>query len=168
MSGIESHPVSGSSRRVLTGVVLGGLVAGILDIIYAFIAVGLRGGSPLGVLQSIASGLLGRSAFEGGVATGILGLACHLAITVGAAAIYFLASRHIAMLRERPYVCGVVFGILVYLFMNFVVLPLSAVPFQIKYTPLVLVKGFVSHALLVGLPIALILRHFSRDRSGGR
>jgi hypothetical protein len=146
------------------GVILGGLVAGILDILYAFIASGLRGGTPLQVLQSVASGLLGRSAFEGGISVGIIGLVCHLVIAVGAAAIYFAASRHLPMLRERPYSAGAAFGILVYLFMNFVVLPLSAVPFRVTYSPLVLVKGFVSHALLIGIPIALFIRHFSIAR----
>ena len=164
MSSVQSTPVFGSTRRALAGIVLGGLVAGILDIVYAFIASGLRGGTPLKVLQSVASGLLGRSAFEGGIGTGMIGLICHLVIMIGAAAVYFVASRHIAMLRERPVVSGAIFGMLVYLFMNFVVLPLSAIPFRITYSTLVLAKGFVSHALLVGIPIALFIRYFSASR----
>jgi hypothetical protein len=45
--------------------------------------------------------------------------------------------------------------------MNFVVLPLSAVPFKLTYSPQVIAQGFVSHALLVGIPIALCVRRFS-------
>jgi hypothetical protein len=164
MSSIRSTPAFGNSRRALAGMVLGGLAAGVLDIVYAFIASALRGGTPLKVLQSVASGLLGRSAFEGGIGTAIIGLICHLVIMIGAAAVYFAAGRYIAMLRERPIVAGAIFGILVYLFMNFVVLPLSAIPFRITYSALVLAKGFVSHALLVGIPIALFIRYFSTSR----
>jgi hypothetical protein len=46
--------------------------------------------------------------------------------------------------------------------MNFVVVPLSAVPFAIAYTPAKLAQGFLSHAVLVGLPIALAVRRWSR------
>jgi hypothetical protein len=48
---------------------------------------------------------------------------------------------------------------------NFVVLPLSAVPFHLKYTPQSLLQGFVSHALLVGIPIDLCVRRFSFYRA---
>ena len=57
--------------------------------------------------------------------------------------------------------CGALFGVLVYLFMNFVVIPLSAFPFKLSYPPLWLLEGFVSHAVFVGIPIALSVRKFS-------
>ena len=46
------------------------------------------------------------------------------------------------------------------LFMNFIVLPLSAFPFKLTYPPATLLRGFVSHGLLVGLPIALASKRF--------
>jgi len=46
--------------------------------------------------------------------------------------------------------------------MNFVVVPLSAVPFKFQYTPATLARGFVSHGVLVRLPIALAARHYLR------
>jgi hypothetical protein len=142
----------------MTRVLLGGLLAGVLDIVYAFVLASMRGGTALGTLQSIASGLLGRDAYKGGVATGALGLALHLAILIIAAGIYWFAARNSTFIRRHVWICGAAFGVLVYLFMNFVVLPLSAVPFHITYTPMVILQGFISHALLVGLPIALCVR----------
>lgn len=147
-------------RPMHRGIVIGGLLAGILDIVYAFVLSALRGGSSLGVLQSVASGVLGRGAYQGGWATGLLGLALHLAICVVAAAVFAVAVRQAAFVRRKLLACGLAFGVLVYLVMNFVVLPLSAVPFKLKYPPEVLLQGFVSHALLVGLPIAWCLRRF--------
>jgi hypothetical protein len=93
------------------------------------------------------------------MASGALGLVAHFTIAIGAAGTYWLASRRLAVLRERPVLGGLAFGVLVFLFMNFVVLPLSAYPFHPQYPPAVLARGFLSHALLVGLPIALAARY---------
>jgi hypothetical protein len=142
----------------LSGILIGGTIAGILDIVYACISQSLRGRSPLWTLQSVASGLLGNDAFTMGAASGILGLICHFVISIGAAATYWIVSRELRVLRERPIVSGLLFGVCVYLFMNFVVIPLSQFPFELKYPVSRLAQGFVSHAFFVGLPIALALR----------
>lgn len=52
---------TGSVRAILWG----GLIAGALDLLYAFVWYGPRGVSPVRILQSIASGLLGADAYEG-------------------------------------------------------------------------------------------------------
>ena len=49
-------------------------------------------------------------------------------------------------------------GVLVYLFMNFVVIPLSMFPLKLLYPPLRLLQGFASHAVFAGIPIALAIR----------
>jgi len=152
------------ARQALVGVAAGGLIAGTLDIVYAFVLSAMRGGSPLRVLQSVASGLLGKPSYQGGWPTGALGLLLHMAICVAAALVFYLASRRSAYLRAHYLVAGAAFGIGVYLVMNFVVLPLSAVPFTITYTPAVIAQGFVSHALLVGLPITWCLRRYAFAR----
>jgi hypothetical protein len=143
-------------------ILVGGGLAATFDIIYAFVISAPAGVSPTRVLQSVASGLLGSRAFEGGTGAAAVGLLAHYGILFAAAALYLGASRRLPWLRERAVLCGLAFGVGVYLTMNFVVVPLSAVPFEIKYTPARLAQGFVSHAILVGLPIALAIRHFSR------
>jgi hypothetical protein len=79
---------SSNLRLPLLGAVIGGLVAGILDIIYAFILSGLAGRKPLGALKAVASGVLGAEAFKGGMPTVALGLVLHLGITIAAAFVY--------------------------------------------------------------------------------
>lgn len=144
--------------KVMMGVLLGGGVAGTFDIVYAILRSGPYGRSPLWVLQSVASGWMGEAAFESGVTGGAIGLASHFGIMLVFAAVYVAASRRLPVLQSRAVICGAVFGVFVYLFMNFVVLPLSAFPFTLKYPPLRLLEGFASHAVFVGIPIALAIR----------
>lgn len=141
---------------------LGGLVAGVLDIVYAFVWLGMNGRPPLWVLQSVASGWLGRGAFTGGLGAGALGLASHLGISIVAAAVYGMAVRGSAWIRAHWVVGGIMFGILVYCFMNFAVIPLSAAPFGPSLAPRAFIQGFVSHALLFGLPIAFTWHRAAR------
>jgi hypothetical protein len=148
-------------NRSLTGILVGGGIAATLDIIYAIVRNGGYGKSPLWVLQSVASGWMGEGAFTSGITGGIVGLLSHYGIVFVAAAIYLAASRHLPVLRSRAMACGAIFGVLVYLFMNFVVLPLSAFPFDFPYPLARLLEGFLSHAIFVGLPIAWAIRKYA-------
>jgi hypothetical protein len=142
-------------------ILVGGGIAATLDIVYAVLRNWGAGREPLWTLQSVASGWLGNGAFESGVNGGILGVVSHYGILFIAAALYFALSQRFAILRTKPLGCGLIFGVLVYLFMNFVVLPLSAFPFQLKYPWLRLLEGFASHAVFVGLPISLSIRRWT-------
>jgi hypothetical protein len=144
-------------------ILLGGFIAGLLDFAYAYFTLWPRG--PVRGLQSIASGLLGASAFNGGFGAAALGALCHFIIAFGAAAVYYLVSRKFPVLVRQSVICGLLYGIVVYLVMNFVVLPLSAVPFKLSYPVAALAKGFVSHAFLVGLPISLATRWYSKSKT---
>ncbi|HZF17024.1 MAG TPA: hypothetical protein VE046_13870 [Steroidobacteraceae bacterium] len=152
-------------RRPLLGVLVGGLIAGTFDILYAVVWNSTRGKAPEWTLQSVATGWLGNASFEGGAGTATLGLASHYGIAIGAAAVFYFASRFIPFLRERAVLSGLIFGICVYLFMNYVLIPLSAAPFHIPFTFPIVARGFASHAILFGVPIALAVRHFSTPRA---
>jgi uncharacterized membrane protein YagU involved in acid resistance len=139
-------------------VLLGGGTAATIDIIYAFVRNAGFGKTPIWVLQSVASGFLGLDAFESGMPGALLGLVSHYSILFVAAFVYLQAASRVPVLRTQALACGAVFGVLVYLFMNFVVLRLSAFPFTLSYTPMRLLEGFASHAVFVGIPIALAIR----------
>jgi hypothetical protein len=145
-------------------ILLGGLLAGALDIAAAFAMSWPRVG-PTRVLQSIASGLLGRAAYQGGPPTAALGLALHFTIALSAAAIYYAASRRWDVLRTRWVAWGVVYGVLVYLVMNLVVLPLSRIGFRRPALSSVALL-LVIHMLCVGLPIAWAAARASRSAPG--
>ena len=132
-----------------------GLVAGTLDIVEVCLYYAFFGIPPQRILQAIAGGLLGRDAFQGGNQTAALGLLLHLVIATTAAAVFYFASRKIAFLWEKPFISGALFGLAVYLFMNFVVLPLSAAgPARLSMP--VIANGLFAHVFCVGLPISLI------------
>ncbi len=98
-----------------------GLLAGTLDITENLIFNQLRGISPKMVFQYIASGLVGRKAFQSGLGSVALGVVLHYAIALTWTGIFYLASRRVLIAIRRPIVSGLVYGCVIYLFMNFVV-----------------------------------------------
>lgn len=141
-------------------IVCAGAVAGTLDIAFAGVSSALHGKTFAALLKIVAGGALGRAAFDGGAGTAALGLLFHFTIYFGAAAVYFAASRKIAVLNQHPWICGPLYGLLVYEFMHLVVLPLSAYHSPLKFPPL-FVPDVLSHLFFVGLPIALIVRRYA-------
>jgi uncharacterized membrane protein SirB2 len=138
-------------------VLAGGAIAGTLDIAFAFTFAGMHGASPLRVLQFIASGLLGMDSFTYGWWSGALGAVCHYTILTVATSLYLMASRRLATLARHPFICGPLFGVAIYLVMNFIIVPLSAVQ-RGGHTLEGVVGDLASHLFFVGLPIALLVR----------
>lgn len=138
----------------LAAILGGGLTAALLDITYAFTVFGLRGASPFKILHSIASGVLGKPAYQGGAGTAALGALLHVGIALVMAAVYVTASRALPALNRRPWLWGPLYGIGCYLVMNYVVLLLRFGPKP--FPPIeMLVGGVAIHMFGVGLPIAL-------------
>jgi hypothetical protein len=140
-------------------ILIAGLTFGTLDVTCTGTLNRLRGIEVTRTLQGIASGVLGPKSFSGGRGTAALGLGFHYFIAFVISATYYFASRELSYLNEHAVVCGLLYGIAVHLFMSFVVVPLSAVkrPFSMSF----FLIQFVVHMLCVGLPIALIVRHFA-------
>lgn len=115
------------------------------------------------VMQSIASGLLGAAAFTGGAGSAALGVALHFLIATVATAVFYFASRTLRFLVEHDITAGLLYGVAVYVFMNFVVIPLSAVPQRGAPPPLSgRLIGLLIIMFCVGLPIAVLVRRFER------
>lgn len=150
------------SYQIGRSILLGGLVAGIMDFIAACVTNASRGVTPMRIGQSIASGLLGRDAFSGGYKTAVLGVVLHFVIALGAATVFCLASTKLHWLVERAWLSGAVFGIVVFWFMQLVVLPLSAISFKQNFSWQVILTGMIVHVLCVGFPIALAARLYSK------
>ena len=151
-----SNPLREQMHPTATGTIAaGGFIAGVLDITDAIVFYYLRGVPPRTILQSIASGVLGADAFQGGNQTAALGLVLHFVIAFGAATVFYLASLRFRTLWRRPLVAGAAYGLVVYAVMNFVVLPLSAFatgPFRVNAAFFNLI---FAHIVCVGWPIAI-------------
>jgi len=145
-----------AQRSLVFPILAGGLVAGMLDMTSAYVTFGRM--MPLG----IAGGLIGPAARHLTAGHYVLGLFIHYLIAFSAAAAYCIASKKLTFLREHFLVCGLVFGIVFFLFMNLVVLPLSAYHAMGPYTYRGLTQGLLVHMFLIGLPISASLRMLSK------
>jgi len=167
---MEAEPVTTSpipTRSQPLGFVLaGGLVAGTLDIVYACLFWGLkRAVSVQRILQSVAAGLLGKASFEGGGGTAALGLLLHYLIALSMSVVYYLVARRWPLLWQRPLLCGAGYGLLLYVIMNYIVVPLSAAGPGSK-DPLWISLSIAIHVFLIGIPIAIFARRAVRAAAG--
>ncbi|WP_292130462.1 hypothetical protein [Brevundimonas sp.] len=133
-----------------------GLLAGALDITAAIVT-NLQVPARV-VLQSVASGWMGRAAYQGGWPAAGLGLASHFAIMVVIAVIFVAAAVAIPALRRFWIPVGMVFGVAVWLAMTFLVVPMSASPLTPPADLMTTLKPVAVHILAVGLPIAWVAR----------
>ena len=150
--------MNAASARAARLVVLAGAAGATCDIVYAILYYGWKGIPAERILQTVASGLLGKSAYGGGWPVAALGLALHYGIVIVAAALFFAVARRWAWLRDEPVTVGLAYGVAIYGVMNFVVLPLSAYPFPLRFPLLTTASGLLVHMVGVGLPISLITR----------
>ena len=150
------------ARRILVAAA----VVALLDITYAYVYFGLILGlvdGPVRLFQSIAAGLLGRAAYQGGVPTALLGAVLHVVIACAWTCVFFVAVRGWTALRRAmrtttgAVVVGLVFGMLVWVVMDLVVLKLSRASSLPPSHPRFWIN-LAQHAVMVGLPIALIVR----------
>ena len=171
--------------RPVIAILLGGLVAGVLDILYAIVVFGpLSYGVPaMRILQSVNAGWIGREASRAGEwTTAMQGLATHFLLATIMAAVFVLAARAIPALLKRPVLWGIVYGLILYVAMNYVVVPLSAAAtghfasslgevtsrLQDSFSairpepdpdyPWMLAGTIFTHTIFVGVPIALIAK----------
>lgn len=159
MSSPAQGPTPGEfGYRAVPAVLNAGAVAGLLDLVAACIQAGFRGRSPLRVLQSIASGWLGRESYLHGAWSAALGFFSQFLIATIWAAIYWWASRALPALVRRPWVSGAAYGLVVYTMMYEVVIPLSAIHRTVPRTSQDLLVGLLIHIACVGWPIAHVVR----------
>jgi hypothetical protein len=152
----DSAPGALRKRSALLAIVVGGGIAGTLDLLQACIVFGWD------IPLVIAGGLLGREAFHGGAGTYVLGVLLHFFIACSAAAVYYAASLRLSFMKEHPLVCGLFFGAAVQEVMNLIVLPLSALHSRGPYTLHDLILGLLVHMVVVGLPISFSVRRFAK------
>lgn len=120
---VVAKSAGGSGRRVATAILVGGLVAGTLDIGAAALINML---DPRIILRFIAGGLQGKAALQGGAASAWLGLFLQWGMGLLIAAVFVFAALRVRWLTSRWLAAGLAYGVVVFVVMNYVVLPLSA------------------------------------------
>jgi hypothetical protein len=137
------------------------LLSGILDLSATSTVMKAQGIPFERLFQGIASGVLGKSSFQGGKKTAALGLFFHFFIASVATLIYYESSRRIFFLINHPFFSGALYGTAVHLVMSRIVVPLSAAPKR-EFSAKAFLAQLIIHILFVGLPIALTVSRLSR------
>jgi uncharacterized membrane protein YagU involved in acid resistance len=114
-------------RALLFAVVCGGFVAGTIDIGAAALINWL---SPVTILHAVASGLLGKQSFTDGGPAAILGLGLQWGMSLIITAIFATTAQRFPVLIRHWIASGISYGIATFLVMNYVVVPLSAAPWN--------------------------------------
>jgi hypothetical protein len=143
-------------------IILTGFIVGVLDILGAIIVYQAEPGR---LFRAIASGAFGAgAAFSGGTIMVFWGILFHFVIAFSWTLLYFKVYPVFPPLWKNKYITGVLYALLVWIVMNKVVIPLSA----ITPGPFDLTSAIIGASILVvavGLPIA-ILTHGYYARKG--
>jgi len=146
-------------NSLLRPIALGGMFIFTSQFIHQWITITLIQKTPfILVWQYIASGALGNAAFEGGIATALLGVFFHWIISIVIAVVFFLSVDRIPLLRRYAIPGSLLYGFGVFIVMNMIVTPLSAAPPLPAPALPWLIEGLIEHTLLVGLPLGILVR----------
>lgn len=143
---------------VLFWLVLLATGAAMLDLGLAVAWFGARGVPAERVFQSMASWVLGRSAYHGGIATVVFGGLFYTGVVAAVMAWYRVLARRWPLLLARPLSLGALYGGLMYLLIFLLIVPhvtaASPAPHPLAWHALCV----AAYALLVGIPAALLAR----------
>lgn len=142
-------------QDIMTAILLGGLIAGTLDIGAAML---ISGKGPGVICQFIAGGLIGKkAAFAGGTGTAVLGMLLQWGMSLIIAAIFTLAALRLPVLLRMWPAAGLAYGVGIFVVMEWVVVPLSAIGRAPHFTPESFAKNLAA-MMAFGLIIAACAR----------
>jgi len=143
-------------------IVLATLVAGALDILFAICLTLYFGREPMAMLRYVASGPF-PAATDWGAPGSMLGLATHFTLMAIMVSAFVLVAQQRPALLERPIQWGIVYGLITYVAMNLIVVPLRFGNWP--PTPRSVATQLFAHIVLVGIPTALIAARTLRPRA---
>lgn len=156
----EPSTAEESSTALRRAIVRAWLVAGTIDIVVAVVYYPLTAHvTPIGILQGIASGIIGGDAFAHGLVSAGLGLVCHYLIALIWTVVFFVIYPHMRVLSRSTAVSALLYGVFVSTVMNLVVVPLSNVasrPFRLRFFVIATVILIFS----IGLPLSIVARQY--------
>lgn len=146
-----------SSSNALATILLGGVLVALLDGLEAILFFGLKDVSAFRICQFIASAVLGRWAFFQGTASALVGAVLHCGVAVSLTAVFYGLARLCPWILRFPWWSGTVYGLASYAVINYWLIPLTKLPQSMSSLP-VMINGIFAHVVVVGLPIAFVVR----------
>lgn len=161
MNTVAATSTTGTKSSALKTILLAWLTAGCLDLLGAITVYSLimQRVTTMRLLQGIARGALGNSAYEGGILTALAGAGFHFIIAFCFTIFYFFIFPYIPFLRKQRIISGLLYGIFAWCVMNLAVLPLL----QIANIPTKwdsIIRGALILMFCIGLPISLIVSRY--------
>ncbi|MEO8515560.1 MAG: DUF1440 domain-containing protein [Flavobacterium sp.] len=148
-------------KSTMKNLLLTGLLVGLLDGIAAVVFLAKMNFEI--VFKFIASGIFGKSAFEGGTEMVLCGIALHFLIAISFTGFFYFTFNRFDFLKNNKIIRGLIYGIFIWTVMNILVLPLSNTP-QNPHTLIGIAKGMIIIMICVGLPISLLTKSYSEKR----
>jgi hypothetical protein len=153
-----TRPLSEVLRAILGAGAIVGTMDAVAASVYSYV---LRGGTPAGVFRYVASGVFGKLALTAGGGMAALGLLFHFTVAIGWTGLYFVLAPKLRASSGNMVANGVVYGLLVWLAMNLVVVPLSnASPAPIRFAAPTLIMVLI-HLFVIGVPISYLAQRYS-------
>jgi hypothetical protein len=146
------------ATRPLPWLLLAAVAAAVLDLGFAVLFWAAEGVAPIRIPQSIAGWLLGRAAYQGGIATAVLGTLVYTALMWALALLYRGLSRAFPRLLRQPVRFGLAYGALMYGLVFHIAVPLFTAAGPSSQRPDWIVACAVAYMVLVGLPCAWAAR----------
>ena len=153
-----------NNNKIFLTILRAGLIGGSLDITGACTHFYLRTGkNPVSVLNFVASGVLGKSAFTGESYVPYLGLLLHFFIAFIWVIIFFFLYPKLSSITKNIFLLAAIYGTFIWCFMKFIVLPLSNTP----KNPFDMVQFLISDIIIVfaiALPTTIIIGKYYADK----
>ena len=156
--------LAATKKNFVATILFSSLLVAILDITAAVLTYYIINGRiPFRIFQYIASAAVGPGAFSGGVGMNLLGAFFHFFIALVFTSVFFILYSKLPILSKNKFLAGLLYGILIWMIMNLVVLPLTLLPTTAFYFSQVVI-GIITLMVCVGLPISVIAhRYYKRD-----
>ncbi|HQQ96649.1 MAG TPA: hypothetical protein PLX35_05270 [Cyclobacteriaceae bacterium] len=150
-----------STSSLWISILKSGIIVGVLDAVAAIIhAHFFNGSTPDAVFRYVATGLFGRPALSGGLPTAFAGLALHFTVAISWTALFYVLYPKLKFLSSSMILSGMMYGLFIWMMMNFIVVPLSSVPagpFRIRAATFVMIG---IHLFVIGVPISWLTSRF--------
>lgn len=164
MSSTANLSASKTSSHGIYTILKATLIAGTLDIALACLNFYFKTQkNPLVVLRYIASAVFGKSAYSDDTIMPLVGLLFHYIVAFIWVTIFFLLYPKLISFTKNSIVAGLLYAIVIWLGMNFLVLPLTLVP-KTSFNLTSALVGLLILMIAIGLPLGLIMKKYYAQR----
>ncbi len=154
-----------NKKNGMKTIVAAGLLSGALDALAAMVQYKVNGGEHIArIFQYIAGGIFGKPVFDGGAVMICVGVLLHYFIAFTFTVLFFFIYPKINILAKKKIITGLIYGIIIWIIMNFIVVPVSNTTPKFAFNIRAALVGALILMFAVGLPISLIVGNYHDNK----